>query len=272
MGTGCIGNLKEFASFIRLENCLFIAGIAVSGYLIFNGPGHILIPLVLASFLGTGASYAYNHLKDTGEDAANGKRLSRFVVEERKGRAIVVSLFIAGLAFSFSFSLISWTGYALLILTSFLYSGSIRLKEKFIVKNLVTGTGIALSFVMGAAMNGLLDWPVISHAALVFLLGLAANILGDIRGHGGDSSIGMTTLPILLGKERAKIIIYTIILLLLACIFLNRQTVFYPLAPFLLASAVLLSKNRLRWTRISLLSSCAALPFFLLAFSMMGGV
>jgi 4-hydroxybenzoate polyprenyltransferase len=103
------------------------------------------------------------------------------------------------------------------------------------------------------------------------MLGFAANVLGDIRGCEGDKFIGMLTLPILLGSGKTKWIIYSIISLILISILYLKYIAFYPLIPFMIFSLVLLSRDYMKWVRVSMLSSFAFLPVFLILANIIGG-
>jgi len=264
--------LKEITSFIRIENGLFIGGISVSGFLIFNSMDMAIFPLFLAMFLGTGASYAYNYLKDKREDLVNKKRLNKFVTENNKGNTIVISLYILGFISALCLSSLAIMTYLALIGLSLVYSGKTRIKEKFLIKNFYTGLSISFSFVVGALALGNLCPSLLSYVFIVFILGFTANLLGDIRGLRGDETIGMLTLPMMLDLHRTKGIIYSLLLFLLALIFLFGVPSLYPVVPFIIAAVFTLSKNRLRECRIFMLSSFTLLPVLLFMMDIIGGV
>lgn len=263
MGKICI--LKELLSFMRIENGLFIGSISISGFLIFNRPNAMMLPLFVAMFLGTMASYAYNYLKDTEEDLVNKSKLNRYVIKPGQGRAVVLSLYLSGLLASVFLSRLSFAVYLLLTATSVLYSGWFRSKERFVVKNAHTGGGIAVSFLVGSAANGLFSMSMLTYVGAVFILGFAANVLGDIRGSKGDRSIGMTTIPILLGEKKGKRFVMIMLSLFMAAVAVMGQSELYPLLPFVGAAVIMLFKGMMKGTRISILSSFVFLPFFLIA-------
>jgi geranylgeranylglycerol-phosphate geranylgeranyltransferase len=261
----------ELISFIRPENCFFTAGIAVSGLLIFGRLNPFIAPLIVAMFLGTAGSYAYNYLGDKKEDLVNGKRLNLFVLDERRGRAAVMCLFASGAMASLFFPLPSMLTYFFLILISVLYSGRTRIKEKFILKNLNTGLGLSLAFLTGAFIAGFNE-AMLYYAFAVFVLGFTANLLGDLRGCKGDKSIGMKTLPLVLGPEKTKIVIYSLTAFLVLFVVSSGCFAFYPIIPFVLAMVVLLSKNNMKGSRFSMLSSFAVLPLLLMVLRFWGGI
>lgn len=260
-----IGIFKELLSFIRIETCIFAAGIGLTGYfssLAGKAHGAGILFLLFSIFLGTGASYGYNHIKDRKEDLINKKRLNIFVKKKGVGMAIVASLYLSGFALSILVSPLSSVIYVVLAALSIIYSGA-RVKEKFLAKNILTGLVISFSFAFGAAASNPFSWNVASCLLTIFMLCFAANILGDIRGRRGDKAIGMTTLPILLGVKRTKIIIYSLLSLVMLSIILEGNTAFYPVMPFVAASMILLSKNLLRMSRMSMFSSFVLLSLMM---------
>ena len=263
MGNRYFYFLKEFLSFIRIENCFFAAGIAVSGYLIFNRLSILVLPLLFAMFFGTGASYAYNYLKDVREDLANKRSLNRFVLDGSKGRMLVASFYFLGFIASFFLSFYAWMTYLILMMLSVIYSGA-RIKERFLVKNIYTGFVISFALIIGAAANQPPSMAMVPYAAVVFVLGFAANILGDMRGREGDASIGMVTLPILFGLEKTRVALYALLSLLVASIMFLKHPVFYPIIPFAIMSMLFLWKNCMRLSRMAMLSSFVSLPLFML--------
>lgn len=255
--------VKELLCFMRPENCFFSAGIAASGYIVFNGLHVLLLPIFAAAFMGTGASYAYNYIKDSKEDLVNKKRLNFFVINVRKGMALVMLLYAAGLLLAAGVSPASAALYTTLAIMSVLYSKN-RIKEMFLVKNAYTGLVISFSFLLGAAATGFL-LATMPYVAIIFMLGFAANTLGDIRGRKGDEAIGMTTLPIAIGTEKTKLVIYSLLSLTSVIIVLSGSRAFYPIVPFAALAVVCLSLNHLALSRMSMLSSFALLPLFILA-------
>jgi len=253
--------LREFLSFIRIETCLFITGMSLSGYLLFNSMGLKIFPLFFAILLGTGASYAYNHLTDRKEDAVNNKLLNSFVLDTSLGRKLVFLLFVSGLFFSLFLSPISTILYSFLVILSLIYSG-FRVKEMRI-KNVFTGFSMALTFLIGAGVTGFLNLEMFSYFSLIFLFGFAINMLGDMRGYRGDRKIGMKTLPIIFGFGPTKLVIYTTAGIFLVCVIILGFSKLYPLVPFLFLASFFLQKNNLKGTRFTILSSFISLPMFI---------
>ncbi|NIO22718.1 MAG: hypothetical protein GTN38_01670 [Candidatus Aenigmarchaeota archaeon] len=260
--------LWGFLSFIRIETCLFVTGISLSGYLLFNQLGFKIFPLFLAIVLGTGASYAYNHLTDRKEDIVNNRILNTFVLNINLGRKIALSLFLSGLFLSIFLSPVSTILYSLLVVLSLVYSG-FRIKEMRI-KNVFTGFSMALTFFIGAGVGGFLNFEILSYFPFVFLFGFAINMLGDMRGYRGDKAIGMKTLPVVFGFGVTKFAIYTTAGIFLLCVIIFGFSKLYPLIPFLFLASFCLQKNNLKGTRFAILSSFIFLPVFIAATKMVG--
>jgi len=263
--------LREFASFIRIETCLFITGISVAGYCMFNRIGIDLLFLFLSILLGTGASYGYNHLMDREEDLINNRRLNSLVLREKIGKGLVVTFFLLGFLLSSFLSSTFVLLYSLLILLSLVYSG-LRVKKMFVIKNVFTGFTIALTFLAGSLVSHELNFEVLSYFPFIFLFGLTLNILGDIRGYEGDKLAEVKTIPLVFGKDIAKKLIYLITGVFTASVVVLGFATLYPLIPFMLLIAFFLHRDDHRKSRISILSSFIFFSLFILVLNLMGGV
>jgi 4-hydroxybenzoate polyprenyltransferase len=261
--------LKGFLSFTRIETSLFITGMSLSGYLIFNPLGFKIFPLFLAVVFGTGASYAYNNLTDRREDTLNNNVLNIFVVNANLGRRIVFSLFILGLLFSIFLSPISAILYSLLVVLSLTYSG-FRIK-KMRIKNVFTGFSMALTFLVGSAASGFLSLEMLFYFPLIFLFGFAINVLGDMRGYTGDRKIGMKTIPIVFGLGNTKFVIYTTAIIFFFSVMVFGFSKLYPLVLFMFLASIFLRQNNLKGTRFAILSSFISLPVFIVVMRVFGG-
>jgi len=260
--------LGEFLSFVRIEICLFVTGISLSGYLLFNPIGFKVFPLFLAMVFGTGASYAYNHLTDRREDVVNNKILNSFVLNIDLGRKIVFFLFLSGLLFSIFLSPASVLLYSSLVILSLIYSG-FRIKEMRI-KNVFTGFSMALTFLVGSCVAGFLSIEMLYYFPFIFIFGFVINMLGDMRGYTGDKKIGMKTIPIVFGFKATKFVIYTTAGIFLVFITIFNFLILYPLIPFIFLALLFLQKNNLRGTRFAILSSFISLPVFIIMLKVFG--
>ncbi len=257
-----IARLKELIIFIRPETCLFISGIAVSGYLIFNGLDIRVIFLISTVFLASATGYAYNYITDKKEDLINNKQLNFFVLN-KTGILVITLLLLSGVLSSLMISTVTTIFYLLWTSSGLMYS-ALRVKEIFLLKNFYTGAQMAMAFVIGALVNHPLTLGVIAYLPFFFPFGFILNLLGDIRGYDGDRVCGVKTIPVLFGKKTAKTIINITIGLFFFGVLLTRQHSLYLTLPFMIGASYFLGKNDLRKTRFCILSPQILLPIFIL--------
>ncbi len=253
---------KELINFIRPETCLFISGIAVSGYLIFNGFHPQVIFLILAIFFSSGAGYAYNYISDKNEDLINNNKLN-FFVSNKAGKLVIVGLISVGLLASMLLSLATMVFFLVWITSGLMYS-LLRVKEIFLLKNIYTGAQMALTFALGAFADSYVNADVLIYIPFFFLIGFILNILGDIKGCEGDRVSGVKTIPVLFGRRTAKRVINFTILLFSFSTFIFGLDTLYFMIPFMFAMFHYLRKNDLRSTRRYLLSSQICFPIYLI--------
>jgi len=265
---GLIFRAKEFRAFIRLETCLFISAVGVSGYLLFNPISSILAPLFLTVFFATAAAYSYNNLTDRAEDRINNRRLNIFVANE--SRRAVFAMLAAGLFFSLFLTLPSLSLFLLSIPLIIAYS-KFRVKEVLFAKNIYTGAVIGIAFLMGAASGGITA-ETLSPLPLAFFFGFMLNMLGDIRGYEGDLAAGVKTLPVSIGLEPSKKVAHSFLLGFSVLILLSRQSPFLLLVPFTFLMSFFLAFDMHKLARASMLTSFVAFSTFLFINSMEGGI
>jgi len=140
----------------------------VAGYLIFNDFGTKILLLSLSIFLGSAASYAYNHITDMKEDMINNGRLNFFVEKTKIGMLLVVLLFISGFFIALNLSEQSKILYLILMILSVAYSG-FRIK-KTLLKNFYSGVTITITFLIGSLTSSHLTIEIIKHLPFVFVL------------------------------------------------------------------------------------------------------
>ncbi len=246
-------SFREFFSFIRAETGLFMTGIAISGYLLFNPVSLKMIFLALSLFFLSSSGYSYNHLTDRKEDLINNKRLNLFVTNN-KGIIFVILFIILSFVSSLFLSRVSFLLFLICLVASIFYSIS-RIKKIIFVKNIYTAFFVSITFLLGAAVKNPITTEVIAYLPFIFLFGFTLNLLGDIRGYHGDKSVGMKTLPIIFGIDGAKKIIYFITGIFAVSVIALNFKMLYPLLPFMLLISFFLSKDEIGKTRICLLLS-----------------
>lgn len=254
--------LGEFARFIRLETCLFISGIAITGYLIFGFPGNLLSWVFSSVFFLSAFSYAYNHLTDKEEDLINNKRLNVFV-GNGIGPPIAIVLVLLTLLSTLPLPATPSFFVFFAVTMSIIYSGC-GVKRTFLFKNIFTGFTIALMFLVGATAAQPSNAEMILLSLLVLLFGFVLNVCGDIRGYNEDLVSGVKTIPVIYGIRWAKATVYFSLAFFTIAVLLFGIKSFY----FLILSAFLISfflwKNDPKKTRYSILSSFSILPLLMI--------
>ncbi|MCH7524000.1 MAG: geranylgeranylglycerol-phosphate geranylgeranyltransferase [Bacteroidetes bacterium] len=226
----------HFLNLIRWENLLLIAFVQVLiKYALFqpfnidvtlNGIGFSL--LVMATLCIAAAGNIINDIYDIDTDLINKpeKVIVSKSISETKAFNLFLALTIIGVCIGFYLSnLIDKTGFsALFIFTSaLLYVYSTSLKQTFLIGNIVVSVLVALSIII----VGLFDLIpaitsenqqtqlaifkiLINYALFAFTINLLREIIKDIEDFEGDTKADMRTLPIVIGKNKAKTVLFVL--------------------------------------------------------------
>jgi len=193
---------------LRIGNCAMAGFAAVIGAGIVYDMTEIPVPgailLFSSVFLITGAGNAINDFFDAEIDAIN--KPMRPIPSGRVSRTSAlyfsIALFGAGVVLA---SLINTICLAIAILNSVLLILYARnLKQRALVGNVCIGFLTGSTFLFGGALFG--TCGIVRTAglfALAMLATTAREIAKDIEDVDGDSALGLDTLPIRVGKERA---------------------------------------------------------------------
>jgi len=271
----------HFLNLIRWKNLLLIAFVQVLiKYALFdpfnidvtlNGFGFSL--LVIASLCIAAAGNIINDIYDIDTDLINKpeKVIVSKSISETKAFNLFLSLTIIGVCIGFYLSnLIDKTGYsALFIFTSaLLYVYTTSLKQTLLIGNIVVSVLVALSIII----VGLFDLIpaitsenqqtqltifkiLINYALFAFMINLLREIIKDIEDFEGDTKADMRTLPIVIGKNKAKTVLFVLSFIPLLAIvyyvitFLYKQQIavgyflLFVVAPLLYFSIKILSAN-----------------------------
>ncbi len=201
---------KDFLNFIRIKICLYVLSLGILGYLLFNNIDEILIKVAITSFLAGVAVYSYNNLYDMEEDLENRKEINPFV---RMKNSILIpwAAFFIGFVISVSFSKASIFLYSSGVLLGFIYSKH-KFKRFFLIKNIYTYYGVSAIFLMGAVAKGF-SLESLYYYLIISLWVFATSIISDLRDIKGDEKINAKTIPIVIGKEKTKAVVISLILL-----------------------------------------------------------
>ncbi len=251
---------EDFFGFVRLRICLFLTSIGVIGYLLLNSVSSQLIFVVLSCFFAVAGAYAYNNMTDKEEDLVNRKGFNPFVL--KKGSYLIIALFfLVGFYFSTFLSFISVTFYLLGVLVSVIYS-FFKLKKYFLVKNIYSGFGVSLVFLLGASS---IAYETVEYYILISFFIFIASLISDLRDYEGDRLSNIRTLPVSLGYDNCKKLVFAFLSLFSFTILFFSG--FIILLPFTMVMIYFLIKNK-----PTLAHSCEGLSFVFLAIWLVVGI
>lgn len=268
--TGAFFTLQEFLSFIRVETCLFISGMAATGYLVFSPPSLSIVYPFFTVFLLSAAAYSFNHLTDRKEDLINNRKLNIFVING-KGRWLASLFVLSSIYVSLFLPKITFSAYLLWVGASLAYSAA-GVKRTLLVKNLYTGFVMGISFLIGATTEAVFTQHMLVYYFLVSAFGFNINLLGDLRGYRGDKLTGVNTIPVKFGYTAGKKVFYTVFYVFLILLFTLNVKFLYPLALFVVLAFFFLMDDDLLKVRYSILLSFIILPMILILKKTIGGI
>ena len=192
----------------------------------------VLIRLVASSYLVALATYLYNDLTDYKVDRANQRKtLSNDDSTNKKDVSYYSILYctIASFAVSgvlaFSIGMMAGVMCISFAVLAIAYSHpKTRLKDRFVIKTVVTAAGGFVISMMGffaASTSGFYDinggglemfsFPVVISSALAFLFYFVLGPLGDVGDLYGDKKGGRKTIPIVIGVKKTFWLMYLIV-------------------------------------------------------------
>jgi 4-hydroxybenzoate polyprenyltransferase len=250
-------SLKDFVEFIRLKVCLFVTGIGVSGYLLFNPPGLQAIWVALSCFFVGAAGYSFNMITDKEEDLINLKKINP-LANSNTGLALVACFITAGAVFAFLLSPAAIVFYWVMVALDIAYS-KFRMKKIFPMKNIFTGFGLTQVFFIGAA-NAPITLTTITYYVVVSLFIFITSLVSDLRDYEGDKATNIRTIPVVFGYAKGKMFAYFVLLLASAVILDMNLTRLYLLLLFSVPIIAYLYRNEPKTAHHYLLTSFIFLP------------
>lgn len=238
---------------IRWKNLLIIALVQVLiKYALFlpfgiditlNWFGFLL--LVLSTLSIAAAGYVINDVYDVETDLVN--RPDRVIVGKSVSEKLANNLFIIlnviGVLIGFYLShLVGKSGFFALfvIISALLYVYASYLKQTLLIGNIVVSILVALSLIIVGIFELL---PVITpqnqttqltmfkvlfdYAIFAFIINFIREIAKDIQDVDGDHKSGMNTLPIVIGRDRAKNVLFVLSLLPILAVVYYLSTYLY---------------------------------------------
>lgn len=193
-------------------------GAAASGNFHWDRPEQIaqsLVCMFLAGPLLTGYTQVLNDWYDRHIDAINEpyRPIPSGLVSETDVKVQIVALLIA--SYVVSYGLDVWAGHEWPINTvlaifgsfiSYIYSAPpLKLKQNGWLGSYALGASyISLPWWAGQALFGTLDWKVMLLTMFYSFAGLGIAIVNDFKSVDGDRELGMKSLPVMFGIDKAK--------------------------------------------------------------------
>ncbi len=265
-----IDHIREFIRFIRPKICLFITGIAASGYLLFNPISSKLIFVILSSFFGSAGAYSINLMTDKEEDLINNKKLNYFVLNNI-GWIFAFSFIVFGILFCSFLSKMSVFFYFLSAFLGAVYS-FFKFKKITLFKNLYAGFVIPIMFLLGAVANSIISINILSYYLLISLYIFTISLLSDLRDYEGDRALDIRTLPVVLGKEIAGKIVYGLLILFTLSVIMLEAVGLFPFLPFVALFALFLRRGDPHRAHVSQMMSFVVFPIAAYMLTTLGGI
>lgn len=190
-----------------------------------------IIILILATACIAAAGNIINDINDIETDLVNRPSkviVSKFISEKTAFTLFIIFNFIGvGLGYYLSHLVGKSAFFALfVIISALLYVYASYLKQTFLLGNIVISLLVGLSVLI----VGIFDLTpnitpenqqlqlvyfkiILNYATFAFLINLIREITKDIEDVDGDYKAGMNTLPIIIGRERASNILFTLTLI-----------------------------------------------------------
>lgn len=222
---------RLFISLAKSRSLVYGFVIAALGTFLIANSMHeinfsVVARLLIAVYSIALATYVYNDLTDQEIDRQNEKKSSKILRElYRPTRNYVIFFFALSNILTFS---INWqTGLAdsLAIVLAIVYSHpKTHLKDRFILKTVVTGGGGFIASIMGSLAVGNVPPLAFVSSFTVFLFYFLLGPLGDITDMKGDKEAGRRTIPIVLGIPKSFLLMMLVTVFIGSMIFASYLT------------------------------------------------
>lgn len=220
-------------SLVKSRTLVYAFAITALGTFLISTEGRftdITIPvrLIISTYVLALATYLYNDLTDNQTDSINNRRTELRLNFKRKITVwYTTSFFIVGILLAFSINIGTGVASVAFMVLAIAYSHrSIQLKNRFVIKTVVTGAGSFIASLMGCLSSGALSELGVIASLIPFLFYFILGPMGDIGDLKGDKESGRRTIPIVIGIKKSFIIMGLIsgtiaIIFLLSGIFLG---------------------------------------------------
>jgi geranylgeranylglycerol-phosphate geranylgeranyltransferase len=174
---------------------------------------YIAAGIVTGSYWLGLATYVYNDLTDFEVDKINKINRASVTGKATKNQLImtVCVMFTIGLSLTASINLYTFGVSIIFTALGIFYSHpKFKLKDKFVLKTVITAAGGGLLSLIGglAVLNA--SWSIIYTAFTFFIFYFILSPLGDIGDIKGDRTVGRRTFPIVLGMKATLLIMLSV--------------------------------------------------------------
>jgi 4-hydroxybenzoate polyprenyltransferase len=155
--------------------------------------------------------YFYNDLMDYDDDKKNMEVGSPFPFNRPLGsgqvskgelKTFTVALSTLGLILAYSINTTVFSFHFAYLALGYLYSTEpVRLKKRFIMKQLTIAMGIILADLSGAYTGGMFSSQIVLLITMHVVLALGVNPIVDLRDIHGDKAMGVKTIAVVLGAD-----------------------------------------------------------------------
>lgn len=203
-------SLNSYLKIIRISNGLMAAIAVLIGFIIaisgYNISSVELLYGILSVFFLTSAGIVINDYYDKDIDKINASHrpIPSGKMSEKHGLFYSMVLFFIGLCLAYNINYYCLELALVNVFLEFLYAKS--LKKMFLIGNIVDSWFVASSFLFGYLIVTVeFSFLLLFLALLAFLSNMGREIFGDIEDVIGDQTLGAETIPIKLGKKKAKL-------------------------------------------------------------------
>ena len=245
--------MLHFLNLIRWKNLLIIALVQVLiKYALFlpfniditlNWFGFIL--LVVSTLCIAAAGYVINDVYDVETDMVNkpDKVIVGKSISEKTANNLFIILNVIGVLIGFYLShLVGKSGFFALfvIISALLYVYASYLKQTLLIGNVVISMLVGLSLIIVGVFELLpaitpqnqttqltMFKVLMDYAIFAFIINLVREIVKDIQDIDGDYKSGMKTLPIVMGRDRAKNVVFVLSLIPILAVVYYLSTYLY---------------------------------------------
>lgn len=184
-----------------------------------------VIKLVSSVYFVALATYLYNDLTDYNVDKINKRKIlhSSKNLQYYTTLYSTIGFFVASFVLAFTINI--ETGLVDLIFFGLAIAYShpaIHLKDRFILKTIVTAGGGCIASIMGSFAAGTPSYISVISSLIVFLFWFILGPLGDIDDIRGDKEGSRRTIPIVMGVEKTFLMMISVVSSIAFIVFLTH--------------------------------------------------